>query len=527
MVQSRIGIVGGGATSLYILKELLKSGHKLGIVIFEAGPTPGPGMPYSVESNADYMLCNAFSREIPIVTQSLVQWLRTLRERELNEWELSSNDVHARAFYPRVLIGEFLQNEFLELAKSLSELGCVVEVRSNSKVVDIGNASGGKTFVKTGSNDTLDMFDCVVIATGHVWSSRPMIENVPLLSPWPYTRVTELHEKNVGVLGSSLSAIDIVVALGFARGEFTEEPGSISWIPDKDQQQFTVTMISKMGIMPEGDFYYVYPYLPLKVITSEAVNVEVALGSAGLLQRVFNLLLSELDLADPGYLSGLGEGARTIDGFGKAYFQRRQQLGGLVAVEKDFAQVRNSMRDRQTIPHRYVLMRAHEEFDLALRALDAEDWKLFSEKLLPVFADCYAAVPHLSIARIIAMHKAGVLSLLETGEDAKFEDLPNLGVRVELDDGSFEFEVLIDARGQSTAPPGELPFPTLVTLLNDKEKPIEAPFKLDLLPHMNLPIYCVAMPQLLQRHPFSQGLQNCAEVAEIVVKDIVATLSKA
>lgn len=68
MAHVRIGIVGSGATSLYILKELLKSRHKLAIVIFEACPVPGPGMPYSAENNADYMLCNAFSREIPIVT---------------------------------------------------------------------------------------------------------------------------------------------------------------------------------------------------------------------------------------------------------------------------------------------------------------------------------------------------------------------------------------------------------------------------------------------------------------------------
>lgn len=63
--QIRVGIVGGGATSPYILKELLSSKQKFSIVIFERGPVLGPGMPYSAELNADYMLCNAFSKEIP------------------------------------------------------------------------------------------------------------------------------------------------------------------------------------------------------------------------------------------------------------------------------------------------------------------------------------------------------------------------------------------------------------------------------------------------------------------------------
>ena len=522
MSHIRIGIVGGGPTSLYLLKGLLDKMQNVSITLFEAGPVFGPGMPYSEGFNADYMLCNAFSREIPIVTQSLVEWLLTLPARELSEWELSYNDVHVRAFYPRVLIGEFLKSEFDTLVSLAPKLGSMIKAECNSRVVDIGDAENGQVFVKT--MEKIELFDHAIVATGHVWSPRPKINDVPLLSPWPYKHVTNLREQNVGILGSSLSAIDIVVALGFSRGEFAEESGVVSWVPAPDQRNFKITMISKMGIMPEGDFYYPYPYEPLKIITSEAVKIEVDRGSDGLLNRVFNLLLLELDISDPNYLRNFGGKARTIEGFAEGYFQRRKELGGLLAVKKDFATVRKSMRDRQTIPHRYVLMRAHEEFDLALRSLDAEDWEIFREKLLPVFADCYAAVPHLSVARIIAMYDAGVLSLVDTGENARFRRLPSNGIQVELDTERFEFDVLIDARGQSPSQLGDLPFPSLVEILKATEIPVEAPFKLHLNSNANLSIYCVAMPQLLERHPFSQGLQNCAEIAEFVVNDIAMTV---
>lgn len=525
MAHIRIGIIGAGATSLYILKELLNTKLKFSLVIYETNAVPGSGMPYSGNQNADYMLCNAFSREIPVVTQSLVGWLHSLPKAELSEWELSTNDVHARAFYPRVLIGEFLQHEFAELVCLAEKSGVDIVVRCNEKVVDVGESEQGHIFVQTAVQSPLELFDHVIIATGHVWSSQPMIGNVALTSPWPYSQVTSLRVQNVGILGSSLSAIDCVVALGFARGTFSETSDAVTWAPNVDQQDFKATMYSKMGIMPEGDFYYKYPYEALEFFTAKAVQKEIDAGRAGLLNRIFNLLLSELNSADPSYLEQLGDDADSIEGFGSAYFRRRRQLGGLPAVKKDFDQVRRSMRDRQTIPHRYLLLRAHEIFDLALRSLDDNDWEMFRENLLPVFADCYAAVPHLSIARIIAMYDAGVLSLMDTGNDAEFNELPDNLIAIVTDDQVFECDVLIDARGQASAKLGELPFPSLVALLRDKESPITAPYKLDVSSRGRSSVYCVSMPQLLEKHPFSQGLQNCSEVAKTVVENLVASVS--
>jgi uncharacterized NAD(P)/FAD-binding protein YdhS len=514
-----VALVGGGAMALYLVKELLATQHPISITVYEAGQSVGPGMPYSDEQNAEYMLCNAFSREIPIVTQSLVTWLRSLPRRELNEWELSTADVNARAFYPRVLIGEFLQNEFMELVRSAATTRSSVTINCNSKVTDLKPDGEGNVQVETASQ--AEIYDHVIIATGHAWAAEPVINDVPLLSPWPYSQVTKLTSSRVGILGSSLSAIDVVVALGFARGTFKEEGQHVTWTPASDQKNFKAAMISRMGIMPEGDFYYPYPYEQLRAITSEAVQNEVADGSSGLLMRVFDLLLRELEISDPDYLNQLGDAARTVDGFAEAYFRHRQRLGGLAAVKRDFSEVRKSVRERRAIPHRYALLRAHETFDLALRALDDNDWSVFKDKLLPVFSDCYAAVPHLSVARVLAMHDAGVLALEEAGDDSLFEVSPENRIRVTTDNKVHEFDVMIDARGQTANPLSALPFPSLVSKLYNDNHAIEAPFKLPFKADESASVYCVALPQMLERHPFSQGLQNCAEVAKIVVQDIM------
>ena len=36
-------------------------------------------------------------------------------------------------------------------------------------------------------------------------------------------------------------------------------------------------------------------------------------------------------------------------------------------------------------------------------------------------------------------------------------------------------------------------------------------------------IYCLAVPQIMARHPFSQGLANCAALAKIVAEDVSAS----
>ena len=96
----------------------------------------GKGMPYRVDMNADYMLCNAFSREIPRITRSLIEWLEELPKYELDEWELSSHELSPRAFYPRLLIGEFLSDEFSKLCELLKKQGHQITVKMSEHVVD-------------------------------------------------------------------------------------------------------------------------------------------------------------------------------------------------------------------------------------------------------------------------------------------------------------------------------------------------------------------------------------------------------
>jgi len=53
------------------------------------------------------------------------------------------------------------------------------------------------------------------------------------------------------------------------------------------------------------------------------------------------------------------------------------------------------------------------------------------------------------------------------------------GVIVTTVDGDVAFEALIDARGQASAPLGDLPFPSLTSVLPEDEAGLHAPFRPD------------------------------------------------
>lgn len=522
-MTTRIAIVGAGATALYCLKHLHESPVPLSITVFESGASSGKGMPYDPALNADYMLCNAFSREIPPLTQTLLQWLKTLPPRELDAWELSNHELNARAFYPRLLIGEFLENEFHALCRNAAARGHAISLQRTTSVADVVPSRG--MFDVVTNDGQVRTFDHVILATGHVWPPSPEIDRATLISPWPYTSVTAVPAGHIGILGSSLSAIDVVMALAFSHGDFAEDGGTITWRAHNDSSLLRITMVSKMGIMPEADFYYPFPYQPLKIFTPEALHAEMNLGSDGLLTRIFALLYKELQVSDPEYTAGLGAEAGTIEGFARAYFKSRREMGGLEAVKRDFKRARTTMRERKTIPYRYVMLRAHETFDLALRALNEGDWDIFKGSLLPVFSDCYAAVPHLSIARLIALHDAGILNLRETGENARFRDSEAGGIEVSLGEEILSFDAMIDARGQTAASLTALPFPQLVGCLDGRDQTLVAPFAIALSTPASGRVYCLSMPQLLERHPFSQGLVNCEENAAAVADDLVRQIT--
>ena len=110
--MARIAIIGSGPTGIYTLKGLISHPAGLSITVFEESPDPGKGTPYHPAVNDKAMLANIASIEIPPIIDSLVGWLRSRSNEELQNLGIARDAIGEREFYPRIVLGDYFAAQF-------------------------------------------------------------------------------------------------------------------------------------------------------------------------------------------------------------------------------------------------------------------------------------------------------------------------------------------------------------------------------------------------------------------------------
>lgn len=524
--RKRIAIVGGGPTAVYTLKNLMQKAGNLHITIFEAGRVAGCGLPYSEDHNTADMMANITSIEIPPVLVSLSDWVRSADSRLLKTFGIVRDQVHDRDFYPRVLIGAYYSDQLDRMVEACPP-GKTVAIETETRVLDIQPDDTGFTLlIERSQNKARRRFDAVVMATGHRTDfDRPEPVQGLFRSPYPIQDLELGKDRAALILGSSLSAIDAVVGLASRYGNFIGDDDALSY-KTLSEQPLRFVMASRKGTVPDADFFYPIPEEPLMIFTPAQLERFQDEGQTGLLAKTFKLFKQQLVSDDPKFVERLGLPRFTPQGFSKAYFAMRKTRRGFDAIEENLTASKRDYLERRVIMWRYTLMRSHEVFSEIVPFFNPRDLALFRRYLAPVFADAYGCVPHLSIERLIALHRAGCLEIVALGDEGTIRY--GAGTFTLANDGREEsFGTLIDARGQSAASIAELGFAQLDRVLATSD-PLkrtnsqgqEDQFRLGLEGRSDAEIFCISIPVMMERYPFSQGLVACSEAAEVVAAAI-------
>jgi Uncharacterized protein conserved in bacteria len=324
-------------------------------------------------------------------------------------------------------------------------------------------------------------------------------------------------------MGTSLSGIDAAMAVATQHGDFIESPqGGLTFLLDKDSEALKIALLSRSGVLPEADFYCPLPYEPLQVVTENAIGREIACGSEGLLDRVFRLMVEELEVADPHWTSQIGLQNMTEETFSRAWFAQRKHHNPFHWAAANLEEVERNKRDKRTVPWRYAILRMHEAVEPIVPHLSEQDRKRFNQGLARVFIDNYAAIPSESIRRLLALREAGIVSIHALGPDYKMDKEPEL-TRITGKNKSWEFDTFIDARGQKPMKIKDLPFPSLRRQLETtgEDFPEVAEDYTLLEPEeARGKIAFAALPWLMHDRPFIQGITVCAEIGENIAHAI-------
>lgn len=536
-----IAFVGAGPTTIYTFCAFLNEvDGSAEVVIYEDQPRAGLGTPYRPGWNDPAMLSNIASIEIPPIEETLIAWLERQPRARLVRLGIDPDEIDDHAFYPRLALGEYFLDQFNALIDRAREQGVNVEIATYTRVTDISaDADGLRLSVTPRYAEPAErLFDQVVIATGHQWPEEPEVRPGYFLSPWPATALQRIPATTIGIRGSSLTAIDAAVALAVAHGTFLETEGSaVHYRIHPGAEAFRVTMMSRKGLLPEADFYHPVPYEPLAICTPEAIERLIAEAGPDLLDQSYDLFKRELAQADPDYAAHVGLDELALEDFAERYFADRAAVDPFDWAVDNLAEAKANYHRETTVPWRYAILRMHEVLAEIVPHLDVEALERFNRNFKPVFVDEYATVPHLSIERLLALHRAGCLEVAALGPHHRVNthgDEP--GAIVTIEGKRRHYPVFIDATGQRPLGLETFPFPTLLEqgIVNDAGDGEENGPKGIAVDERFHPVsehpsaerlFCLSIPFILSRHPFIQGITSSHEIGAIVGADLARSVA--
>jgi uncharacterized NAD(P)/FAD-binding protein YdhS len=537
-----VAFVGGGPTMIYTLHALVgRAKQPVSVTIYEQQASLGRGTPYRPGWNDPAMLSNIASIEIPPIEQTLVDWLHEQPESVLDALDVDPKAIGERTFYPRLVLGEYFHSQIGKLLVRAKAIGVDIQLRTRCRVIDVRNEDAGMVLtVRPMRGDTFtERFDHVVLATGHQWPASPEVRPGYFLSPWPASALADIPPCEVGVRGTSLTAIDATVALAVTHGEFVEgDDGNLTYQPSDGAGALHMTMMSRKGLLPEADFYAPIPYQPLAICTDAAIDRQIDEADGDLLDRAFGLFKEELIKADPAYASKTDVSDVSLEEFYDRYFSDRAASDPFEWAKQNLEEAKNNYKNRITVPWRYAILRMHEIVERLVPHFEAQDYHRFSKYFKPIFVDDYATVPHKSIRRMLALHDAGKLDVIAIGDKYRIDSYrPEGGAVVQFDDQRRSFPVFIEAMGQKALPAKEFPFPSLIRqgIIHDFVSPQSGPARGIAIDEAYHPIsddiptdrlFCLGLPFILGRHPFHQGITSSREMGLLVGEQLAAVINR-
>jgi len=517
----RIAIVGAGATGTYVLHALLRSGVAREIVMFESSDAPGPGLAYAEHLNAPHALSNIAGIEIPPLIESLNAWAVRQPPEKLDAWGIRACAGDDRAFFPRVALGGWLADQF---AMIVAGSPVRVSVQRQAEVVDVVAMPQGCRVDWRGTDGRIvqDQFDRLIVATGYGPIAADATAAATRTGEPPAAMRRGPQIERFGVLGSSLSAIDVVTAIATARGTFVPSGDILTYVAETPWQ---ATLLSRHGLLPEADYWFPHPLPSLEGFTPETAAATLR-GEDGDLDRLFAQFVAVLRQGAPDWAARLDLADVTADDFGDRYFAARHSTGAWDYARQNLADVRNWHQNHDTPFWRIAILKAHEVFATVIPSLSNKDLARFHGGLKRAFTDNYAAVPHLSIERILALHDAGHLEAQALGNAYDIAPQQDGTCLVRAPDWTGTFDELLDARGSQTAALHHFPFPTLRLQLCASALEADQAWSNGLNPAGDLTmreqdsslerVHLCALPFLLGNRPFVQGLVECAAMATAI-----------
>lgn len=468
-----MAIVGMGATGtalfIRLVRELLDRGtfspaqlKAFTFHLIDSKHTPGCGMAYSTELNAPTSILNVVARGMSIDSKDggdFLKYVEGLRDTGLLEKELgeagqlrltNTREPDPLGYYPRVFFGSY-SNRRLDLwIDRATKAGINVVVHRETLVTDVSKPGDEILSLrlqealpdgKAGKDMAPLQATHIFYATGH-WDHKKK-EPRPYEAAsgtifYPASRETLTARgvfakpNNIAVMGSSLSAIDAVFAilLNPAVGTLTwDEQGVATYAPKDPKNPFKVTCYSRRGAWPKVRPAST-PELPIRNWTSQPAYEEIRkyhnLGDNPTLDQCIEMLDREMAVAynrppqgvppAPGDKGPLPSVMQMFDPIKLMKPGEKRDPFALLEADAKVAEVGDSSSSpsRTWVRWYAVLNGVLGTMKRMYRNFTAEERARFDRDLNTPFLWAFAPMPLVTAKVLLALHRAGVLTLHRT-----------------------------------------------------------------------------------------------------------------
>lgn len=457
----RFAIIGGGLTATSMvcqLVDIMRTKRKqrrnrltdVHLDVFEKQNEIGPGMPHHARFVMPYHITNMCAEEMTVRIShpgDFMSWIlensgsiqKMCSERALFLPEDDAADASCHHF-PRAIMGEYLKDRMNDAVHGADDSGVRLALHAGSEVVDLVESDGRTLFVvkdESGSLVRFGPYDGALLATGH-WTERSRRKNY-FSSPWP---AGELLQKippgaKVGVIGSSLSAVEVALTLS-SDGRFVrQQDGSLAYQPSVSPRN--ITLYSRRGLLPRVRGRI--GARPNRYLTCKRLREEIEANPSGVkLSTVFDLL--DRELAE---VYGRSIDWQHVVNPAKSVLKR---------LEDDLSRARNGDGADGELLWQTVLV---EIFPVARELylhLEQSDRARFDHEFNTLFFLHAATQPAINAEKLRALIKAGMVSVVRLGENYRLSPPEENGayemVYEQRDGVSCRdvFSHCVDARGQ-------------------------------------------------------------------------------
>lgn len=456
-MRMKLAIIGGGPSGLFMYKRLCEEiSTDLTVDIFEKSAQLGAGMPYSRSGARTEHITNVSGNEIPKLPQSVSEWIRTTDPNRLVPYNIVPDQFNEYKVLPRLLFGEYLNDQFKTLIRQAKDKGVKTTVYYNSEVTDI-NDDEADNKVLISVDKEVYTYDGVIICTGHQWPQKH--ENTIsgyFDSPYPPSKISSVNVNYpVALKGASLTAIDAIRTLARTHGVFSKkEDGMPVYQLKEENPDFRLVMHSRSGLLPAIRFHLDDTRLGRdQILAPEDITAHREQNNGFLaLDFIFEHNFKEpLREKDPEFYETIRD--MKVEEFVEMIFTKRESIEPFQLFKAEYNEALKSIKRKESIHWKELLAVLSYTMNYPAKYFSAEDMLRLQKVLMPLIGLVIAFVPQSSVEELIALHDAGILQLVNVGDDSSVEIHDTLGATYHYhdEDGkkiSVYYKMFVDCTGQ-------------------------------------------------------------------------------